>query len=65
MAPELRVLPDDFLDNVWNQLCSVDEDSSRDEYIEVVDGVCDMFNEYDPERFPLQVDGELVEDDEP
>ena len=63
MATELNILPDDLLDNVWNRLCEVDEDSSRDEAIEVTDDISDMFNEYDPERFPLEVDGELVEEE--
>ena len=61
MATELKILPEDFLDHVWNRLCEVDDDSSRDEAIEAVDDVCDLFNEYDAERFPLEVDGELVE----
>jgi hypothetical protein len=64
MAQELRVLPDDFLDRVWAEVAAIDENSSRDEAIEATDNISDIFNEYDPERFPLEVDGELVEGDE-
>jgi hypothetical protein len=62
MAKELKILSDGFLDKAWLALCAVDENSSRDEYVEAVDEVSDMFNELDAERFPLEVDGEVVEE---
>jgi hypothetical protein len=64
MASELRILPEDFLDKVWSCFAEIDDDSSRDAALEAIDDACDIFNEYDPERFPLIVDGEVVEDDE-
>lgn len=63
MPKERNVLPDDFLDKVWNRLAEVDDDSSRDQAIEAVDDVCDIFNELDAERFPLEVAGELLEEE--
>jgi hypothetical protein len=60
----LKILPEDFLDKVWALLAEVDEDSSRDELVDCTDGISDLFNEYDPERFPLIVDGELVEEED-
>jgi len=61
---ELKILPKDFLDNVWSHLSPLSDDSSRDELLEATDAIADMFNEYDPERFPLIVDGEVVDDDD-
>ena len=65
MASEkaLNIMPDGWLDKVWTKLAEVDENSSRDEYVEVVDEISDMFNELAPERFPLEVDGEVMEDE--
>jgi len=61
---ELKILPEDFLDNVWGHLSPLSDDSSRDELLEATDAIADMFNEYDPERFPLIVDGELGDDED-
>lgn len=65
MAKEkkLHVIPDGWLDEIWEGLVQVNEDSSRDEMWAAIDEVTDKFNELDPERFPLEVDGEVVEAD--
>ena len=64
MSRQLHELPDGWLDKVWNRLQPVEDECDCGEpecAICAVDDVCDMFNELDPERFPLIVDGELVE----
>lgn len=53
-----EVLPENFLDEVWELLVQVNDDSSRDELLAAVDQATDKFHEIDAERFPLAEDGD-------
>ncbi len=51
------------MDAVWNALVELDEDSSQDDLADGVLTACEILNEYDSERFPIDEDAE--EPDEP
>jgi hypothetical protein len=42
-----------LLDDIWNRLLGLDEDSSQDDLADGVGEVCEMINDFDPERFPM------------
>lgn len=54
----------ELLDEVWNVHVDLDDSSSKDDLIEASDETCDLLNEYDPERFPMDEDDDEAEGDE-
>jgi hypothetical protein len=50
-------------DDTWNELVDLDEDSSKEDLLNSIENVLEMWNEFDPERFPMDDDDEEQEQD--
>jgi hypothetical protein len=42
-----------LLDDIWNELVDIDDDSSAEDAREAAAAACELMNDFDPERFPF------------
>lgn len=47
-----------MMDAIWNALVDLDEDSSKDDLVDGIFDACELLNEYDADRFPMDDDEE-------
>ncbi len=50
------------LDEVWAVLCDSDDQSSKEELIDLCDEAAEVLSDYDPERFPVDASSDEADD---
>jgi hypothetical protein len=54
----------DLLNDIWAELSDLDNTTNKAQFIEAVDNVCELMNDFDAETFPIEGDEDDDEEEE-